>query len=379
LPEDAPERTPLLLPFARLLYVMGEMADANAALSAVIERGDRDLSARALFVQSWMGTHFEGSDFTESEMQVRALLEELEQSGADDRTLAEGHNAHGHLLFWLGRTTEAGEAGRHAREYAVRAGDAMLEVEAITRIGVGLAYGTSRWEEVEEHARGALSEVGRLGRGMLKAQLGLANALWARGDFEEARRIQAAFRADVGEQGGSFGGAGFAQHSVVLELVAEDFERAEAEARAAWDELGRLGERGYRSTTGALLSEALVELGRLDEAAQIVEEAASLSTPDDWLTVVHCNWARALAASVVGEHDRAVELARAAVEFADQHEYYLTRTHYWFGLSRVLVAAGRCDEARAAIAETRRLSDIKGTTAYDGRLSLLEEQLAAPA
>jgi ATP/maltotriose-dependent transcriptional regulator MalT len=79
----------------------------------------------------------------------------------------------------------------------------------------------------------------------------------------------------------------------------------------------------------------------------------------------------------VGEHDRAVALARAAVEFADQHEYYYTRTHYYFGLSRVLVAAGRGDEARAAIAETRQLSEIKGTTAYDARLSRLEEQLAA--
>jgi tetratricopeptide (TPR) repeat protein len=254
----------------------------------------------------------------------------------------------------------------------------MLEVEAISRIGIGLAYGTSNWSEVEEHARGALSEVRRLGRGILKAQLGLATAVAARGDFEEGRRIHAAFRADLVDQGESFGIASSAQHRIVLELVAADFERAEAEARYGWDELGRLGERGYRSTTGALLSEALVELGRLDEAAQIVEEAASLSTPDDWLTVVHCNWARALAASVVGEHERAVELARAAVEFADEHEYYFTRTHYWFGLSRVLVAAGRGDEARDAIAETRRLSDIKGTTAYDARLSRLEEQLTAP-
>jgi tetratricopeptide (TPR) repeat protein len=230
---------------------------------------------------------------------------------------------------------------------------------------------------LEEHARAAIAEADRLGRSLLRARMELANAAAAQGRVEEARQLHALHREELVEQGQSFGIISSAQHRTTCELLAGDFVRAEAEAREGWDGLGRLGERGYRSTIGALLAEALVELGRLDEAAEIVEKAAKLTSDDDWLTVAHCNWARALGASVTGDHDRAIELAQLAVEEADKHEYYFTRSHYWVGLGRVLVAAGRADEAREAIAGARELCAIKGTTAYDEQLSRLEDQLAA--
>jgi class 3 adenylate cyclase/tetratricopeptide (TPR) repeat protein len=379
LPNDAPERPPLLLPLARLLYLVGDFTEVEAALDEAIRRGDRDVSARAVFVQTSLTAHIEGSEFGGPELRIRALLEELESDGADDRTLAEGHIAHAQLLFWLGRTTEMSEAARHAHEYAIRAGDAMLESEALAKLGAGLSYSAALWTELEAHASAALAQVDRLGRGILRAQLGLASAAAAQGRFEEARRLHAVHRAELAEQGLSFGVVSSAQHRVLCELLARDFDRAEAEGREGWDGLGRVGERGYRSTVGALLGEALVELGRVDEAIAIVDEAAGLSTEDDWLTVAHCDWVRALAASVSGDHDRAVPLARRAVEVADQREYVFTRTHYWVGLARVLVAAGRVDEARAAIAEAKRLAALKGTLAYDEVLRGLEQQLATPA
>jgi tetratricopeptide (TPR) repeat protein len=230
---------------------------------------------------------------------------------------------------------------------------------------------------VESNARATLAESDRLGRSVLRARIALATAAAAQGRYDEARQIHAEHVVELTEQGQSFGITSSAQHRTVVELLACDFVRAEAEVRFGWDELGRVGERGYRSTAGALLGEALVELGRFDEAERVIDEAASLSTADDWLTVAHCAWARALGASLTGDHDRAVALARYAVEVAATREYYFTRTHYWFGLSRVLVAAGRIDEAREAMDETRRLSELKGTTAYNERLNDLVDELAA--
>ena len=52
----------------------------------------------------------------------------------------------------------------------------------------------------------------------------------------------------------------------------------------SWDALGELGERGFRSTLGALLALALLELGRREEAEAILDEADALGSEDDWLT-----------------------------------------------------------------------------------------------
>ena len=85
--------------------------------------------------------------------------------------------------------------------------------------------------------------------------------------------------------------------------------------------------------------------------------------------------ARALVALHAADHEQAVALARRATEVADSREYINTRTHYWWGLARVLVAAGRDGEAREAIAETERLVDLKGSVVYANRIRGLADEL----
>jgi tetratricopeptide (TPR) repeat protein len=145
----------------------------------------------------------------------------------------------------------------------------------------------------------------------------------------------------------------------------------------AWDGLGLLGERGYRPTAGGILGEALAEQGRLDEATAILDESEEIGGVDDWLTYAQCTWARALVALHRGDLEQAVTYARRATEIADAREYIPTRTHYWWGLSRVLVAAGQDAEAHDALAETQRLSELKGSLVYQQRVRELREQLAA--
>jgi ATP/maltotriose-dependent transcriptional regulator MalT len=167
------------------------------------------------------------------------------------------------------------------------------------------------------------------------------------------------------------------QNPAVAELLAGDFALAETYARIAWDGLGAIGERGYRSTAGAILAEAIAEQGRGEEASAILDEVDSITVEDDWLTEAQSNWARALVALHAGELDVAIEHARATTQIADEREYYPTRTHYWWGYARVLVAAGRDAEAREAIAETQRLSDLKESGVYPARIRDLLAELGA--
>jgi tetratricopeptide (TPR) repeat protein len=220
-----------------------------------------------------------------------------------------------------------------------------------------------------------LGEVDRLGQAMLGARQGVAGALAAQGRFEEARDLYREHREYLAERGQSFVLLGSRMHPAVSELLAGDFERAEEQARLGWDGLGLLSERGYRSTMGGVLAEALAELGRLDEAASIIDESEEIAGGHDWLTTAQCTWARALVALHRGDYEQAVALARRATEVADTRDYINTRTHYWWGLSRILVAAGRDAEAREAMSETQRLAALKGSVVYEGRIRELAGQL----
>ena len=105
-----------------------------------------------------------------------------------------------------------------------------------------------------------------------------------------------------------------------------------------------------------------------------------MTAEDDWLTIAHSNWVRALIALRVGDYDRAVEHARTATEVADTREYMNLRTYYWIGLSRVLVESGRDADAdaRDALTEAQRLADIKQSSVDYERIRELLDRLAAP-
>jgi class 3 adenylate cyclase/tetratricopeptide (TPR) repeat protein len=365
------------LELGRALYATGDVQGAAELLqSAESEAADSEVSARALFLRSVVECHI-GGLFAAAEIQISDRLEQLESAGAASRTLAEGYLAYAEIVFWNGRTSELADAGRKALDHAKRSGDTMLESEARTKTGVGMFYGPTPWAEVEAYAGSSLAQADRLGLGMLGARQGIAGAMAAQGRFDEARALHEEHRANLAERGLSFLLLASGQGRAVCELLASDFERAEAVVRVAWDGLGLLGERGYRPTAGGILGEALAEQGRLDEATAVLDESEAIGGGDDWITHAQCTWARALIALHGGDLEQAVTYARRATEIADAREYIPTRTHYWWGLSRVLVAAGQDAEAHDALAETQRLSELKGSLVYPQRVRELREQLAA--
>jgi tetratricopeptide (TPR) repeat protein len=251
-----------------------------------------------------------------------------------------------------------------------------LEAEAYGEAGAGRFYGAARWTDVEEHARAVLAEEERLGPKMRGALLGLAGAATAQGRFEEARAYTEDFRRHLEERGDTFGIITAGMGAAERELVARDCHRAEEAARATWEGLGAIGERGFRSTVGGHLAQALVGLGRIEDAVAILDESEALGSEDDWVTVALVRYGRALIASASGEHDSAVALARGAVSVADERETLNFRAQLWLGLGRILLAADRRDEAREAIVEALRLAELKGSTVFVDEARALLAELA---
>jgi FimV-like protein len=361
------EHPELLLSLAVACHEVGELERAYALLDEVIERGDPDTAADAFFYKTYARAHGESTSPYEMERLVEAKLAEVEAT-ASDRVLASGYLTLGWACFWAGKTTAAGAAGERALEHATRAGIREIEVNALRVLAASKVHGDTPWPEVERHAA-RMEETG-VAVGMLESR---ARAM--RGDFDGARRGMAAWRQSQLERGHLIEAYGQGSTAAYFELIAGDLDRAEEILRESWDELGAMGERGFRSTVGGELGDLLARRGRLDDAEAILDEAEGISTPDDWVTVSQVTTARALVASGRGDHERAVALARAAVDLVDEHEYLTQQQTRWAAYGDVLLAAGRAGEARTAFEHARELAERKQATfvveSLDARLAAL--------
>src|SRR5581483_9281487 len=152
-----------------------------------------------------------------------------------------------------------------------------------------------------------------------------------------------------------------------LGCLSGDWPLAAEGARSAWDRLGALGEVGYRSTAGAALAWALVELGRTDEATEIVAEAERIASPDDQATTVLALIARSRIASSLGEHERAVALAQEAWDVISVTDDAGNQLFTLIGLAASLADAARFDEAAGVVERVVELAERRASPAFAER------------
>jgi class 3 adenylate cyclase/tetratricopeptide (TPR) repeat protein len=365
LDRDDPQRLALLISLARAQYVLGRLEESYATLDEVIERGDADLSAHAFLFRLFARGHGESISSAELERQARERLAAVERT-ASDVTLAQAYLTLGWSLYWGGRLEETVVAARVALDHARRAGERTLESESLRQLGAASLHGETPWDDVRLFA----DEIDAAGdeSGQLRTWIALMTEGAA-----EARRVAQAYFEREGELGRQLAADRLLEGYV--ELDAEDYVRAEQALRATWEELGALGERGFRSTVGGYLGQALAWLGRPDEAVDVLDEALCISTPDDWVTVASVLAGRALVASARGEHEEAVRLARAGRDLVDGHEYLTMQQDNRLVLARTLAAAGRVEEAREAFATVREVAARKGSTVLVDRVGELVREL----
>jgi tetratricopeptide (TPR) repeat protein len=145
----------------------------------------------------------------------------------------------------------------------------------------------------------------------------------------------------------------------------------ERAARRCWNELGELGEAGFRSTAGTHLAEALARLGKLDEAETIIGQAETIASVDDYVTHYLALNSGALIASRRAEHDRAIERARRAITVVEQTDAIEHQAIAHLVAAEVLVAADRVAEAERDVAQTIHLAEQKGLVVIAERADAL--------
>jgi tetratricopeptide (TPR) repeat protein len=175
------------------------------------------------------------------------------------------------------------------------------------------------------------------------------------GRFDESRQLTTRVRELLADRGFRMAAARMAYVSGPVELIAGDLVAAERELRRSFDELVAMGETGRSSSIAVLLARALCAQERDDEAEELVRR---VPMPDLTSFPAAAVLARVLARR--GQLGEAEHVARDAVTTAERTDWLNWHGDVLLDLAEVLRAAGKPDEAHAAVEAALRLYEQKG-------------------
>ncbi|HZP91224.1 MAG TPA: adenylate/guanylate cyclase domain-containing protein, partial [Actinomycetota bacterium] len=301
------------------------------------------------------------------------------EAAGDHALLAQAWRLFTQIHFTNGRYGKAEEAARRMIEHAQLAGDTLMQTRVLTALAWCVLYGPTpvpqaiaRCEELIERARGdrKVEALTRCALAHLEAMLG---------DFETARAHYRASRDTLQELGWKMLAATISIDSGTIEMLAGDPVAAEAELRADYEALHRMGATDYAWTTAAILAEALYQQGRFDEAEELTRLVERGSTADDLTNQVLWRSVRAKVLARRGLVQQAEQLAREAVVLAQDGDEPDAQGNALADLAEVLGRGGKAGDARLALEEALARFEAKGNAVSAGRVRALLEPGAVPS
>jgi ATP/maltotriose-dependent transcriptional regulator MalT len=121
-----------------------------------------------------------------------------------------------------------------------------------------------------------------------------------------------------------------------------------------------MGERAVLASTESYLAQVALLAGREAEADRLARRCAALATEDDAWAQVAWRQVRARVLAGRGQTDRALELARDAVDIAMSTDHLNTQADSLLDLGFVHSAAGSEDDASEARARALEIYQAKG-------------------
>ncbi|HEX5245604.1 MAG TPA: adenylate/guanylate cyclase domain-containing protein [Gaiellaceae bacterium] len=349
----APGRLALLVELCEVLAEgTGELERATVLLVETMDEaravGDDLISAMAAALRSAVAGHV--ADPSASFERTIALAIEaaaLAERKGDEGQLASMLFIAGQHHFFAGQSRAAEGILAEAMEHALLAQDLYQAQKCIQWTLGARAWGAASRTEIAQ-TREMIPEVmyTALEHAPFYHWNSAAIAMHA-GQFDEARVHCARARTIAAERGMDLHGQSSGMVLGTIELMAGQPEAAERTLRSSFDRLGELGETGYRSTVAGLLAEALYELGRDDEAGEILDLVAEIAQADDVDPQLRLRTLRARLLARGGDHDGAERLSREAVELAATTDYLELNAFAHLALAEVLRASGAPGEIEA--------------------------------
>jgi tetratricopeptide (TPR) repeat protein len=273
----------------------------------------------------------------------------------------------------LGKACEAiSKVVAHARI----AGDDRLVARSSLGLTFSALYGPTPVDQAIKQCEHLItSDLGdRQVEGLIMCKLAQLRAM--AGEFETARFRYTQGRSLLRDLGENMRLASTSIDVALVELMAGDADAAEKALRPDYDALVHIGETYFLSTMAALLAWALREQGRDDDALRMTESAEALAASDDVEAQI---WWRSIRAPILarrGAEKDAEALARAAVEAALGTEHPSLQATALCNLAWILQYTLRIDEAKSALREAVRISELKGDTVSTTRAKRMLQTLS---
>jgi ATP/maltotriose-dependent transcriptional regulator MalT len=265
----------------------------------------------------------------------------------------------------------AERAAERMIESARNAGDTLMATRVLPALAVFILCGPTEAREGIARCEEILADVDGDRRASALTERARAHLLAMRGEFAKAREAYRRARGDLQELGWNFDAALVSLDSGPIEMLAGDAAAAEAELRRDYEALEAMGESNYRSTTAAILAEALYRQGRLDEAAAFATVSRDIAAEDDVSSQVV--W-RCVAGKVLARGGRTTEgvaNCRQALALIEDTDDLSTHADTRVDLAEILTIAGRVPEAREELGRAFRLYEEKGNTVAAARTAQL--------
>ena len=277
-----------------------------------------------------------------------ASLDELDRLAHAAIPLLEQSEDHAGLAYvWYALGFSVANCRLRCEEHAYASEQAMRHARLagqprndLFHLDGALAFGPRPADEAIQALDAALGDARHphplLARAYLLALLGRFDEAWeiAREQTERLRELR---------------GSGHEAWSGWIARLEGDEERAAGYFRAFCDSMEEQGQTGALSSFLADLGRSLCVLGRHDEAEPLALRARELANEQDVWSQAMWRQVLALVLAYRGEHAEAVRLGREAVAIMEPTDSLTEQAQALTDLADVLAAAGRTEEARAAL------------------------------
>jgi DNA-binding SARP family transcriptional activator/tetratricopeptide (TPR) repeat protein len=340
-----------LVPNVRVIQGLSDLRWADRVLTEAVEAaattGDRRLAAHALVQRGLLRL------FTEPDVTARELFDAAERAIAvfeehgDELGLARAWRLVAQAHYLDRSCAACADASERALTHAQAAADRFEMREIIEWLVIALLLGPAHGADAIAHCERLLEEAA--GDPHLEAQIlgALAPLLEMQGRTAETDAAMARGRRLMEETGEPIWVVSFWR--AMVHLWRDDAVTAEEELRPSYEALKRIGEKSHFSSLAHGLANALYMQGRYDETEQLTHECEDACRPNDVHSHILWRSTRAKVLARRGELKAALQLARDAVEIAEESDFLPARAGALEDLAKVLYMADGADEARPAL------------------------------
>ena len=286
---------------------------------------------------------------------------------ADNQGLALAWWVQGWLTWLDCRAAETERALAKSIEHARLAGNSALEANSVNLYLGAALFGPMPVTQAIERCRGFRRRHHDRQRIVASSARALAVLHAMQGDFDEARALAALDRDILTELGMRYQAAAAVEAYGLVELLADEPERAEHIVRGGYEQLERIGDTNALPTIAALLGETLVALERYEEAVAVTDHARKHADPGDLGAQVQWRCAHAKALVRRGRDKRALRLSDEAVQLAQRTDFTNLQADALTTLAEVHRLQRRTADTTRALIQAAELYKSKGNLVAGAR------------